>query len=386
MKATEALRHRNRELSILNTFARALNRSLDLGEALDTALGHVSTLLELSTAWIWLLDEDAGTYYLAARRNLPPALADHPERMDGEGYCYCLDTYKSGDLEGAANVNVVSCSRLQGLVCGADGLRYHASIPLYAHGKKLGILNVASATWKKLSPEELDLLHTLGDLLGIAVERARLFARSAEIGAIEERTRLARELHDTLAQGLAGVALQLESAEALMEAGSEAPRVRRALRQALELTRNNLEEARNAVLDLRAVPLQGRNLPEALLLLTEQASRDSGRSVQLVVAGSRPLAPRVETGLYRIAQEALGNALRHAGARHILLRLELHPESVLLRVEDDGRGFEPAQLPAGRYGLVGLSERARLLGGALRLESAPGSGTRLEVRIGGPRP
>ena len=82
----------------------------------------MAELLDLRTAWIWLLDETKGTYYLAAQQNLPPALAEHPDRMDGEGYCYCLDTYRQGDLEGAANVNVITCSRLNGLVDSTDGL------------------------------------------------------------------------------------------------------------------------------------------------------------------------------------------------------------------------------------------------------------------------
>ena len=140
--------------------------------------------------------------------------------MDGSGYCYCLDTYKRGDLEGAANVNVLTCSRLDGLVDGTDGLRYHASIPLYAQEKKLGVMNVASPGWRSLSPEDLQLLYTIGDLLSISVERAELFARSTRLGAVEERNRLAREIHDTLAQGLTATALQLESADALLDAGS----------------------------------------------------------------------------------------------------------------------------------------------------------------------
>jgi two-component system NarL family sensor kinase len=103
--------------------------------------------------------------YLAAAQNLPPVLADEPRRMDGSGYCYCLDTYRKGDLEGAANVNVLTCSRLDGLVDGTDGLRYHASIPLYAGEKKLGVMNVASPAWRGLGSEDLQLLNTVGDLL-----------------------------------------------------------------------------------------------------------------------------------------------------------------------------------------------------------------------------
>ena len=133
---TEDLQRRNHELSVLNEIARELNRSINLNDTLRFTLAQVADLLGLSTGWIWLLNEDSAEPYLAACQNLPPALADNPRRMDGTDYCYCLDTYRKGDLEGAANVNVLTCSRLDGLVDGTDGLRYHASIPLYAQEKK----------------------------------------------------------------------------------------------------------------------------------------------------------------------------------------------------------------------------------------------------------
>lgn len=211
----DKLRRRNRELTILNTIAQALNHSIDLDQALGTALAQVAELLDLHTGWIWLLHEETGESYLAAAQNLPPALAGNPRRM--EGTCYCLDTYRAGDLDGAANINVVTCSRLWGLVDGTDGLRYHASIPLYAQEKRLGVLNVASTDWRELSPEDLRLLYTVGDMLSIAIERARLFAKSVQLGAADERNRLAREIHDTLAQGLSATALHLETADALAE-------------------------------------------------------------------------------------------------------------------------------------------------------------------------
>src|ERR671921_485573 len=225
-RGKEDLERRNHELSVLNEIARELNRSVELGEALGFTLSQVAELLGLRTAWIWLIDDSSPEPYLAAARNLPPALTDDPRRMDGSGYCYCLDTYKRGDLEGAANVNVLTCSRLDGLVDGTGGLRYHASIPLYAGEKKLGVMNVASPQWRGLSPEDLQLLSTIGDLLAIAVERASLFDRSARLGAVEERNRLAREIHDTLAQGLTATGLQLESAEALLDDESAAGRGR----------------------------------------------------------------------------------------------------------------------------------------------------------------
>ena len=111
------------------------------------------------------------------------------------GSCYCLDTFRQGDLNGAANVNVVTCSRLKWLAGeGSAGLRFHASVPLYAHGRRLGVMNVASVEWRQLSAEDLRVLHTVGDMLGIAIERAQLYARGASKPAmVEERNRLARE-------------------------------------------------------------------------------------------------------------------------------------------------------------------------------------------------
>jgi two-component system NarL family sensor kinase len=376
----DKLRRRNRELTILNAIAQALNHSIDLDEALSTALAQVAELLGLHTGWTWLLDEQTGQSYLAAAQDLPPALANNPQRM--EGSCYCLDTFQAGDLEGAANVNVVTCSRLWGLVDGTDGLRYHASIPLYAQDKQLGVLNVASTDWRELSAEDLQLLHTIGDLLSIAIERARLFARSVRLGAVEERNRLAREIHDTLAQGLSGIALHLETADALAEAGVDQDRVVQAVRHALTLTRANLEEARRSMLDLRAAPLEGRSLAEALADLIEKGIVQGGPEIRFeVMGGHRPLPLRVEVGLYRIAQEAFTNVASHANARHVSLRLMTTPNQIRLTVEDDGRGFDPSQVPKGRYGLIGMNERVKALGGTLKLESNLDAGTRLEVIV-----
>lgn len=378
----DKLRRRNRELSILNTIAAALNREVDLDQALQAALAQVADLLDLQTGWIWLLHEGTGESYLAAAQNLPPALANNPRRM--EGACYCLDTYRAGDLDGAANVNVVTCSRLYGLVDGTDGLRYHASIPLYAHGKELGVLNVASPDWRQLSPDDLRLLYTVGDLLGMAIERARLFARSIQLGAVEERNRLAREIHDTLAQGLTAITLQLESADLLLESNPDPDRVRQAVKHALGLAQANLEEARRSVLDLRAAPLEGRTLAEALAALAAETERRAAPPLRVrfeATGGSRPLPVRLEAGLYRIAQEALTNVVRHARARNAAVQLVTTPDQVQLTVEDDGRGFNVDGVPRQRFGLVGLNERVRLLGGTLRLESTPGAGTRLEVVV-----
>ena len=377
---TEQLRRRNRELSILKTISEELNRSVELDQTLDTTLAQVADLLDLQTGWIWLLHEETGEPYLAAAQNLPPGLVRNRELM--EGPCYCLLTYQAGDLDGAANVNVITCSRLQKLVDGTDGLRYHASVPLYVHGRQLGVLNVASTDWRELTADDLRLLYTVGDLLSIAIERARLFERSTVLAALQERNRLAREIHDTLAQSLAGIALQLETADALLEAGKEPDRVQAAVHQALRLSRLGLEDARRSVLDLRAAPLEGSTLKEALQSLADAARAGGSLKVSVEFSGNLASLPlRVETGLYRIAQEALSNIVQHSAAEHAWLRLSVSSGIATLIVQDDGQGFDPGRVGEGRFGLVGMRERAKMLGGRMELTSKPGGGTRLETTV-----
>ena len=377
--STDQLGQRNHELTVLNEIAHALNQSVDLDQALETTLRKVAALLGLNTSWIWLMKEETGEPYLAAAQNLPPALQDNPVRMGG--WCYCLDTYRRGDLKGAANVNVVTCSRLKGLVEGTDGLRYHASIPLYAKGKRVGVMNVASGAWRELSSEDLRLLNTVGDLTGIAIERARLYEQSVETGVANERVRLAREIHDTLGQNLAAILMRLETLDALIDNDADRKKLSGILRGAMALARDNLEEARRAVLDLRAAPLENRSLPGALEELGEAIGSEAGLDVRVECIGDHPIAARVEAGLYRMAQEAMNNVAEHSGAEKAHVKLTSTPDYVALVVEDDGCGFDTTNTFQGRHGLAGMSERARLLRGSMVIDSAPGHGTRLEIRI-----
>lgn len=366
-----------RDLRILKIVAEALNGALDLDEALQTVLASVAELLDLQTGWIWLLGP-TGESYLAAARELPPALAPDSKRMQGS--CYCLDKFEAGDLDGAANIGVLTCSRLRGADA-TRGLRCHASVAIHARGRRLGVLNVAAPDWRELTDAELRVLSTVGNMLGTAVERARLFAESARLGVVEERNRLAREIHDTLAQGLAAIALNLETADALLES-DDPTRARNTVLRALALTRANMEEARRSVLDLRAAELEGRDLSGAIRLLVENFAREHAVAASFDGAGSsRPLPARIEAGLYRIARELLTNIARHAKATSVTVALSATHEAIRLVVEDDGCGFNADAPPEGRFGLVGITERVHLLGGALDMRSCPDAGTRADVTV-----
>ncbi len=179
---------------------------------------------------------------------------------------------------------------------------------------------------------------------------------------------------------MTAITLQLETADALLDANPD--NARSAVQKALALTRANLEEARRSVLDLRAAPLERRTFCEALTDLVAQYGAEWNLETQFdVIGGNHPLPVRIESGLYRMAQEALTNVVRHANAQHVRVELTTMPDQVVLLIEDDGQGFDTEALAKGRFGLVGLNERARLIGGTLEVCSVPGEGTVLTVIV-----
>lgn len=370
-----SLDQRNKELTLLAHIAQALNQTVAIDEALQLILRESAEYFRLETGWIWLLPlNDASEHYLAAALNLPPALRDEPVRMTG--WCYCIDDFREDANPVADQIQTVHCSRLRKLKDGHGDLHFHASIPLIANGQKLGLLNLASAERPVLTQEELDLLYTIGGMLAIAVERNRLTAQSRESGMLAERNRLAREIHDTLAQGLAGIGLLLESAELLIP--TDPDRATTIVRKAIVFAQNNLEEARRSVLDLRASPLAEKSLPDAI--------RDLATAYPFTVDLScvnhtAPISTNVAMGLYRIVQEALTNIGRHANATHTTITLTHQPNQITLRVQDNGTGFEIANVNKTRFGLVGMIERAKLLHGTLSIESTIGYGTTIVVEI-----
>jgi two-component system NarL family sensor kinase len=258
-----------------------------------------------------------------------------------------------------------------------EGLRYHATIPLYSREQPVGIMNVTSPSWRRLSSEELQILSTVAYQTGIAVERARLVAAETRAARAEERARIAREIHDTVAQSLTALGFQLEGALRALDADSA--RARDRLLRALELNREILEEARASVLELRDDPLPAP-LPEAIEALGRSMTTETGIRVHVSATDVPTLPARVERELYRIAREALTNARLHSGASEVEVTLRARGTALELIVRDDGLGFDP-RATHGRFGIVGMRERAHLLEGTLKVRSAPGSGTTVHARI-----
>lgn len=206
---------------------------------------------------------------------------------------------------------------------------------------------------------------------------AQLVAQARESGVQDERQRLAGEIHDTLAQGLAGIITQLQAAERSLSVQGE---TEEHVARALGLARSSLTEARRSVRALAPQELGRAHLPDALHTLTERWSEEQGMRAQMEVTGTRvPLSPAIEVSLFRVAQESLTNVAKHAEASRVGVTLSYTGTEVLLDVRDDGRGF--AEAAGTGFGLTSMRQRIRGVGGHVEVQSAPGEGTSVSARV-----
>ncbi len=213
--------------------------------------------------------------------------------------------------------------------------------------------------------------------------RSELAAAEREGGRLAERQRLARDIHDTLAQGFVSIVLQLQAAEA--ELPEDATQARGHLERARRTARENLAEARRLVWDLRPEALSAAPLGQALRRLAGRVEEETGLDATATVTGTpQPLSPDAEVTLLRVTQEALANVTRHANAGRVAVTLSYMDGEATLDVRDDGSGFAPTADgygPNGGLGLRGMRERIEALGGRLAVESAPGQGTTIAVTV-----
>jgi two-component system, NarL family, sensor kinase len=368
---------RARDLRVLKTIAEALNGAGHVNDALQTTLEQVTTLLGLRTGWVWLVDPQSGRFYGAVAHRLPPYLTE-PVHMTGHA-CWCLKAFRAAQLT-PDNIDVMECSRLRAAVTAGErartrGLRFHASIPLYFGDRPLGVMNLAAPAWRKLTRRELDLLSTIASQVGVAIERARLAGERVHVARLDERTKLARDLHDTLAQGLTAIGLHLEAALAGLPPRAAAAHP---VQRALEVTRSTLDHARGSIRQLRSSG--GVPLPEALRALAHRVAADTGIRVHVQSSGDSMLRSADADEIVRIASEALVNVRKHAGATDVQVTLEATAHRLRLTIADNGRGFDSRKRSRG-FGIVGMRERAQTIGGRLSVSSQSGRGTRVTLTM-----
>jgi signal transduction histidine kinase len=247
------------------------------------------------------------------------------------------------------------------------------SLPLRAGERTIGLLNLLHDDANRYGAGDIELARTFANQLAVAIDNIYLNERTGRSAAADERSRIARELHDSLTQ-------TLFTASVLAEA---TPRIwikdRDIARQNMEklsvLIRGALAEMRSLLLELRPGAPTDQSLSQLFNTLTEAARARSNMTVSLGIEGDRELPDDVTLTLYHIAQEALNNVVRHAEATWVAITLLDEPDRVALHIRDDGRGFDPQVIPAGHMGISIMAERAQKIGADFHIHSQPGRGT-----------
>jgi signal transduction histidine kinase len=261
-------------------------------------------------------------------------------------------------------------------------MRSFLGVPIVANS---GIVGALYLTDKIGAPEfdeaDQQLIEMLSVHAALAIEKTRLYERSRELSIVEERNRLARELHDSVTQKLFGVTLTAESAATVIE--RDPSEARQQLQRLQQLAREAMEELRSLIFELRPPEVETEGLATALRKHVDVLQRVHGHAVQLQVDCEAAPSAAEDPEILRVAQEALQNALRHAHAEHVDVRLTADNGHLLLAVADDGAGFDPADpsLRSQHLGLTSMEERARALGGRLTIASRPGEGTTVTLEV-----
>jgi signal transduction histidine kinase len=255
------------------------------------------------------------------------------------------------------------------------------SVPLIVQERDYGAITVYYSAPREFSEEDLSLAVSVADQVALAIENARLREQAGQAAAMEERGRLARELHDSVTQSLYSVTMYTEAAARLVTAGQETEAAEY-LRDARDTAQEALREMRLMIYQLRPPVLERGGLAVALQVRLDAVERRGGVHAELIVEGQDRLPPAIQAELHQIAQEALNNALKHSHASRVQVHLHFGDAGTKVTVRDDGVGFDPATAQArGGLGLPGMAERVQKIGGRLTIESAPGQGTQVSVEV-----
>lgn len=365
---------RTRALSALYDVTAVASQSLDLEMVLTHSLDRVLAVMGGQAGTVHLDDETGGKLRLAAWREVTPGEAGR------EGFNLPLDRLTKQVFERRQPQVVPDITTAEAVRTSAIESQAYVGVPMRVRGRVLGVLSVIGKTGRQWHPDEVALLDSIADQIAVAVENARLYQQAEQLAVLNERSRLARDLHDSVTQSLYSVVLLAEAGRRSADSG-DVTRLRGYLAGLNEAAQQALREMRLLVYELRPPVLEQEGLVGALRQRLEAVEGRAGVETRWLGVDSVSLPGIVEEGLYRIAQEALNNALKHATATTVTVRLDIVDHGIELEVADNGVGFEPDRTGGGGMGLANMRERAERLGGRLILTSTPERGTNVTVKI-----
>jgi len=389
---------RYHELLALSRVSAALSGLWDLDAILRVALDNALDMMNGTIGGILLLDEQSQTLSYRVHQGLSPRYVEEMRLRSGEGIAgRVAESGKPILLEDiSADPRVVHTDLVS-----TEGLKAFISVPLRSKDRVLGVINVASRMSHHFTRNDENLLYSIGDQLGVAIEQARLYerlgkareryrqlARQTLVAQEEERKRIARELHDETSQALSGLALQLQALVdmAEMSGGQDAGFID-GLKKVQSLTVHVHSEISRLISDLRPALLDTLGLVPAIRQYAESRLQPLDIKVSLETKGAdRRLSPEIEAELFRFTQGAIGNIAQHSRASSAAIILEYEENELSISISDNGEGFNVSEITnideSGRgRGVFSMKERIALLGGSCSIESQPGQGTTVWARL-----
>ena len=378
----EAERRRNERMAAINAVALNVSAVLTLGELLPHVVQLARETFGYHAVGVFLVDDDEREIVLEA---LDSGDGEVPPRgtraaVGGEGIVGHVAATGLPWITGDVSKDPFYSS----LGVKDAKTKSELAMPIKQGDLVVGALDLHSASADAFDDTDMLIAQTLANQLAVAIENARIFDEARDLAVLEERNRMAREIHDTLAQGFTGIVIQLEAGEQAME--RDADELRGHVAMAKSLARECLAEARRSVWNLLPESLEQNPLDVIIQTEVERFAATSKARAGFTLLGMRRQLPAVaQAALMRICQESLSNIGKYASASAVNVTLDFALDTVTLTVADDGVGFDPdaVRIEEGRggFGIIGMRQRARLLRGDVTITSAPGAGAKVEARI-----
>lgn len=404
---TQEIERRQRVAEGLRDILAALNSDRPIGEILDYLVAQACALLDSSACVLYRVNQEEQRILVEASFGLPEpflvikSLPLHAWRFLGHGepgglhfdrQPYAIADLNPGELDFPTAVALVGQDTALALAvrdwrqATVDHYRALLTVPLVIKEEFYGSLGFYYADSRQFSEEDIRLGMSFGNQAALAIENARLRVQAEQAAILQERSRLARDLHDSVTQLLYSLTLLVEAGRRLAQSGDWA-RVDEALARLSQISQQAFKEMRLLVYELRPLALKRAGLVRALQQRLDTVERRAGIEATLTVDGNVELPARLEEELYHIAQEALNNALKHAAATTITVYILADEQRIAIEIHDDGRGLDLSSVNAeGGIGLSSMRERAEKLGGTLTITSVPGRGTTVNVTVNSGKP
>ncbi len=363
-----------------------VNSDLPLDEILEAILDQACRLLDAQAGVAYHINYDEELIEIEAVRDMPAGFADihdlplieteaNQAVLEGRPFAVSDLRAKLAMINDGALDETPSLQRWRAIV--GDHFDSYLSAPIVIKEHVYGAISLFYTQNRKFFDEEIDLVVTLTDQAALTIENAQLRSQVERSAIAAERDRLARDLHDAVTQTLFSASLIAEVLPRIWDQNPEQGRAR--LEEIRTLTRGALAEMRSLLMELRPSALMETALPDLLRQLTEAFTGRSGVPVQVDLEGDCQFPPDVKVAVYRVAQEALNNAAKHAHANTCQVRLHCSTDEVELEVRDDGAGFDAQNIPPDSLGVGIMRERAEQVGAQLSIDSTIGEGTKIKM-------